>query len=128
MSNHQGETAAQAREPEGGKGETRRKTNEDCNGLDHEILIVRMVIVIVLFFVIMQKLVMRKAMATVMMVMIDGDEEGDGDGDDHNELVNSLLDVALRLRQTLQRLWVLQSLKHVQHLKSNQSETMKRFT
>ena len=87
-----------------------------------------MVIVIVLFFVIMQKLGMRKAMATVMMVMIDGDEEGDGDGDDHNELVNSLLDVALRLRQTLQRLWVLQSLKHVQHLKSNQSETMKRFT
>ena len=63
-------------------------------------------------------------MATVMMVMIDGDEEGDGDGDDHNELVNSLLDVALRLRQTLQRLWVLQSLKHVQHLKSTQSESM----
>ena len=63
------------------------------------------------------------------MVMIY--EEGDGDGDDsedHDELVNSLLDVALGLRQTLQRLWVLQSLKHVQHLKSNQSETMKRFT
>ena len=59
------------------------------------------------------------------MVMIY--EEGDGDGDDgedHDELVNSLLDVALRLRQTLQRLWVLQSLKHVQHLKSTQSESM----
>ena len=53
------------------------------------------------------------------MVDIDVDVADDDDGnDDDNELVNSLLDVALSFSQTLQSLWVLQSLEHIQNLKS----------
>ena len=45
-------------------------------------------------------------------------------GDEDGKLVNSLLDIALSLSQSLQCLWVLESLEHIKHLKSTQSETM----